>query len=421
MNYFEYKNNELFCEDVPMSRIAEEVGTPVYVYSHATLQRHFKAFDGAFEGMDHLTCFSVKANSNIALLKLMADMGGGVDIVSGGELFRALKAGVSNDKIVFSGVGKTRDEMKAALDADILMFNIESKQEIDILNDVAVSMGKKARISLRVNPDVDPQTHPYISTGLRKNKFGVPFDEALAEYIRADEMPGLEIVGIDCHIGSQLTTVNPFVDAAARLRNLVDQLKEKGIELKYLDLGGGLGITYDEEIPPEPGEYAKAVNRAMAGSNLKIILEPGRVIVGNAGVFMARVLFTKDGEEKSFVVTDGAMNDLMRPALYDSYHMIRPVNVTDRPSVNVDVVGPICESSDFLGRERLLERFQPGELVAVMSAGAYGFTMSSNYNSRRRAAEVLVKGNEFFLVRDRETNDDLIRGEVIPNFMKTGA
>ncbi|MFH1139545.1 MAG: diaminopimelate decarboxylase [Pseudomonadota bacterium] len=415
MNHFRYKNNELYCEDVSLADLAAEVGTPAYVYSHATLQRHFQAFDQAFVGLDHLTCFSVKANSNIALLGLFAEMGGGVDIVSGGELFRALQAGVPPERIVFSGVGKSVDEMRQALDADILMFNVESSQEIDTLDRVAREAGRTARVSLRINPDVDAKTHPYISTGLRKNKFGISHDRAKGEYLRAAQLPGLEVVGVDCHIGSQLTEVEPFVEALRRLLDLVENLKKEGLGLKYLDLGGGLGITYNEEEPPAPGEFASALAKVLAGSDLKLILEPGRVIVGNAGILLARVLFTKKGE-KNFLITDGAMNDLMRPCLYGSYHGIKPVKVVPGPSLQVDVVGPICESSDFLAKDRLLQEMGPGDLIAVMSAGAYGFSMSSNYNSRRRAVEVLVKGDQRRIIRRRETYDDLVRGESIPDF-----
>jgi len=420
MHHFEYKNQELYCEDVPLRRIADDVGTPVYVYSQATLVRHFNAFDQAFEGVPHLTCFSVKANSNLALLRLFAGLGGGADIVSGGELFRAVKAGIPGDRIVFSGVGKTVEEIRAALDADILMFNAESPQELEILSDTAVSMGRKARIALRINPDVDPKTHPYISTGLKKNKFGIPIEETLPIYRRAASLPGLEVVGLDCHIGSQLTEVSPFVDAVGRLKNLLERLKSEGLDIRYLDLGGGLGITYDTEEPPAPGDYARAVRETLDDDDITLILEPGRVIVGNAGVLLARVLYTKTGATKHFVVTDGAMNDLMRPSLYDSYHAIKPVTLTDRESVLVDIVGPICESADFLAKDRIISRFEPGELLVAMSAGAYGFTMSSNYNSRRRAAEVLVRGDQYYTVRRRETYEDLIRGEDIPVYLKNG-
>lgn len=421
MHHFVYINDELFCEGVSLSKIAAEIGTPVYVYSQATLERHFNAFDRAFEGLPHMTCFSVKASSNIALLKMFAGLGGGLDIVSGGELYRALQAGVPSRRLVYSGVGKTREEMRAALEADILMFNVESPQELTLLNEVAGETGRRARIALRVNPDVDPKTHPYISTGLKKNKFGIPIDSALGEYRRAAGLPHLEVVGVDCHIGSQLTEVSPFVDAVSRLRVLLDSLKDEGLDIKYLDLGGGLGITYDAEEPPDPSQYARALGKALAGCELTLILEPGRVIVGNAGVLVTKVLFTKSGQDKDFVVVDGAMNDLMRPSLYDAFHSVWPVERTGRRSVTVDVVGPICESGDFLAKDRDLPEFEPGDLLAVMSAGAYGFSMSSNYNSRRRPAEVLVRGDEHFTIRAREKNEDLTRGEDIPPFLRNGA
>ena len=420
MHHFEYRNKELYCEDVPVARIAAEVGTPAYVYSHATLKRHFTGFDRAFQGMSHLTCFSVKANSNIALLRLFGDLGGGVDIVSGGELFRALKAGIPGERVVFSGVGKTAEEIKMALEAGILMFNVESDQELDLLSRTASSMNARAPVALRVNPDVDPKTHPYISTGLKENKFGVPWDTALDVYKRAMGLPGLEIVGVDCHIGSQLTMVTPFVDAVARLMVLLDGLRDLGLNIRYLDVGGGLGITYNDEEPPLPDDYAEALRGPLGGSGLTLILEPGRVIVGNAGILVAKVLFTKEGENKNFIITDGAMNDLIRPSLYQSYHGIQPVVQTDRSTYNADVVGPICESSDFLARDRVIQESESGDLLAVMSAGAYGFVMSSNYNSRRRAAEVLVIGDQYHIVRERETYDDLIHGENIPVFFDTG-
>lgn len=418
MNHFEYKDNELFCENVQLKKIADEVGTPAYIYSHATLERHFKAFDGAFEGMPHLTCFSAKANSNISVLKLFAGLGGGVDIVSGGELFRAIKAGVPSGKIVYSGVGKTYDEIRAALEADILMFNAESSQELDLISQAAQECDCQARIALRVNPDVDPKTHPYISTGLRENKFGIPIAEAVREYKRAAGLPGLDIVGLDCHIGSQLTDVAPFVDAIARLRTLLDELKAEGFNIKFLDLGGGLGITYNAEEPPAPVEYARALKKALEGLDLTLILEPGRVIVGNAGALLAKVLFKKITEAKTFIVSDGAMNDLMRPSLYGSYHAVQTVVKRDVEDVKVDIVGPICESGDFLAKDRMLPDVEQGDLLAVMSAGAYGFTMSSNYNSRRRPPEVLVKGDEYFIIRRREDLEDLTRGEDVADFLK---
>ena len=421
MHHFEYKDNELHCEDVPLARIAADQGTPTYVYSLATLRRHFNAFDGAFADLDHLTCFSVKANTSAAIARLFANMGGGVDIVSGGELFRALKAGVPADRIIYSGVGKTVEEMKAALEADILEFNVESSQELTRLSEVASAVGRTARVALRVNPDVDPQTHPYISTGLKKNKFGLPVEQAYDEYLRAAKLPGLEVTGVACHIGSQITKVEPFVDALGRLRSLVNRLQAAGLELKLLDLGGGLGITYDAEEPPEPRDYAAAVKEAFAGCNLKLVLEPGRVIVGNAGILLVTCLYTKEGESKSFIVTDGAMNDLMRPALYQSHHTVLPVAQSGRPDRTVDVVGPICESGDFLAKDRELPQAEAGELLAVMSAGAYGYSMSSNYNSRRRAAEVLVDGGDYHVIRRRETYEDLVRGEEIPGFLTGNA
>ncbi|MEW5721945.1 MAG: diaminopimelate decarboxylase [Thermodesulfobacteriota bacterium] len=416
MHHFQYKNDELHCEDVPLRRIAAEVGTPVYVYSHATLVRHFRAFDDAFAGLPHLTCYSVKANSNLAVLRLFADLGGGVDIVSGGELYRALKAGLPGDRIVFSGVGKTVEEIQDALAADILLFNVESPQELDLLSRTASDLGRKAPIALRVNPDVDPKTHPYVATGLKKSKFGVPVAAALEEYLRAAALPGLEVVGLDCHIGSQLTEVGPFVDALGRLLELRRKMAAHGLHVKYLDLGGGLGITYDSEAPPRPDEYAAALRKYVNGQGLTLLFEPGRVIVGNAGVLLARVLFTKAGEQKDFLVIDGAMNDLIRPSLYDSYHAVQPVLRADRPSIHADVVGPICESGDFLAKDRMLPRLEAGEYIAVMSAGAYGFSMSSNYNSRRRAPEVLVKGDRYRVIRRRESFEDLVRGEEIPDF-----
>jgi diaminopimelate decarboxylase len=420
MNHFEYRDHELFCEDVSLKSIAARYGTPAYIYSYATLLRHYKIFDQAFEGLRHITCYSVKANSNICLLNLFARLGGGVDIVSGGELFRSLKAGVPGNRIVFSGVGKTRREMKAAIEADILMFNVESPQELEHLAEVAREAGRPARMALRVNPAVDPKTHPYVATGLRKSKFGIAWDKAVDVYRHAKSLEGLEIVGMACHIGSQLTDTGPFVDAVGRLRGLMERLSEAGIRIRYLDLGGGLGITYDNELPPAPGEYARAIAETMNGLDVTLILEPGRVIVGNAGVLLVEVLYTKEGEDRTFIVSDGAMNDLIRPALYGSYHAIQPVMLSERSFVRADVVGPICESSDFLAQDRTLPDVRSGELLAVMSAGAYGFTMSSNYNSRPRPPEVLVQGENTFLIRRRETHEDLINGEDIPVITESG-
>ena len=419
MDYFEYKDGELYAEDLPLKEIARQVGTPTYVYSLATLRRHYRVFDQALGSQPHLICFSVKANSNLAVLKVFAREGSGFDIVSGGELFRALKAGAEAKKIVFSGVGKSRREMEEALTAGILMFNVESEPELAVLNEVAGKMGKKAPIALRVNPDVDPQTHPYISTGMKKSKFGIEIKRAMENYRKALSFPHLEIVGIDCHIGSQLTSVAPFVDALSRLREYLDRvltgaLKSRGGSVRYLDLGGGLGIRYKDEEPPHPEEYARAILQAMSGLDITLVLEPGRVIVGNAGILVTEVLYLKDTEEKKFVIVDGAMNDLIRPALYGSYQSIRPVREQPGEKIVADVVGPICESGDFFAKDREITRPQPGDLLAVMSAGAYGFTMSSNYNSRPRAAEVLVDGRNFHVIRQRETLDDLIKGETIP-------
>ncbi len=417
MHHFHYQNDELYCEEVPLRSIAVHVGTPCYVYSHATLQHHFTVFDHSFSSVPHLTCFSVKANSNVAMLRLFASLGGGVDIVSGGELFRARKAGVPSEKIVYSGVGKTVDEIDYALRENILMFNIESTQELEAINSRAALSGRKARIALRVNPDVDPNTHPYISTGMKKNKFGIEIESAIKAYQRAKSLDNVEIMGIDCHIGSQLTDVTPFVDALKRLRLLIDKLGTLGIPIRYVDLGGGLGIVYDREVPPQPHEYAEAILRELKGLPCSLIFEPGRVIVGNAGILMAKVLYTKKSPAKNFVITDAAMNDLIRPSLYGSYHQIQPLEKKSRETQMVDVVGPICESGDFLARDRGLPMVQPGDVLAVMSAGAYGFTMSSNYNSRPRAPEVLVKGDQYYVIRRRETWEDLIQCESVPDFL----
>ena len=418
MHDFAYKEKSLYCEDVSVEKIAAEVGTPLYLYSRKTLERHFSVFDQAFSAAPHLTCYSVKACSNIALLRLFARLGAGVDVVSGGEIFRALKAGVQADRIVYSGVGKTRAEIEYALQSDILQFNIESAQELELISQVAAAMGKQARIALRINPDVDPKTHPYISTGLKKNKFGVKIETALDEYKKAVGLPGIRVTGIACHIGSQITEVTPFVDALKRVKAFVRVLAGEGIAIKYLDLGGGLGITYNDETPPHPSEYARAVISEMQGVDCTLILEPGRVIVGNAGALVARVLYTKNSEVKNFIVVDAGMNDLVRPSLYDAYHEIRPVQITDAPEIAADIVGPICESGDFLARSRQIADLSQGQLIAVMSAGAYGFSMSSNYNSRPRAAEVLVSGDSFSVIRQRETAEDLVRLETIPDYLK---
>jgi len=418
MHHFHYVDSELYCEEVPIRKIAQEVGTPFYLYSHATLKKHFQAFDGAFKDIAHLTCFSMKSNSNLAVIRLFALEGGGVDIVSGGELYRALKAGVDPSKIVFSGVGKRPEDLAYGLEADILMFNTESSQEIERLNSIAGDMGKKARIAIRVNPDVDPATHPYISTGLRENKFGIDIREAPEQYTKAAQMPHLEVAGISCHIGSQLIQVDPFVESLRKLLSLVEMLRDAGISIKYLDLGGGLGITYNDEEPPHPSEYAAAIKGEMKGKDLTLIFEPGRVITGNAGILVTKVLYTKSTPEKNFLIVDAAMNDLIRPSLYSSYHGVQPVTKRERERIKADIVGPICESGDFLAKDREVEAYEPDELLAVMSAGAYGFSMSSNYNSRPRVAEVMVRGDQYYVVRERETYEDLIRGEKIPEFLK---
>jgi diaminopimelate decarboxylase len=418
MHHFQYQKDMLYCEEVPVSEIARDVGTPFYLYSHATLRQHFKAFDGAFQGIKHLTCFSMKSNSSLAILRLFAQEGGGVDIVSGGELYRALKAGVDPQKIVYSGVGKHMEDLAYALKSHILLFNVESSQEISRLNEVAKSLGKRAPIAIRVNPDIDPQTHPYISTGLKENKFGIDIRESLEEYTRAVTLGNLSVSGVSCHIGSQLTQVSPFVDALRLLQELIKKLQEAGIHITYLDLGGGLGITYDKEEPPHPKEYAAALKEELDMEDMILVLEPGRVIMGNAGILVTQVLYTKMAHDKEFIIVDAGMNDLIRPSLYGSYHGIQPVKMAGRKKVQADIVGPICETGDFLAKDREVESFEPGELMAIMSSGAYGFSMASNYNSRPRAAEVMVKGDQYYIIRARETYEDLVRGEVIPDFLE---
>ena len=418
MHHFHYVADDLHCEGVPLTRIIKEVGTPCYVYSHATIHHHFTVFDKAFVSVPHLTCFAVKACSNLAILRLLGLLGGGVDIVSGGELFRARKAGIPADRIVYAGVGKTEQEIDYALKENILMFNIESTQELEAINARAGYLGVKARIALRINPDVDPKTHPYISTGMKKNKFGVDIDTAMKAYHHAMQLQNVEITGLDCHLGSQLTEIAPFVDALRRLRVLLDNLQGMGIQIKYLDLGGGLGIVYDQESPPHPGEYAHAILQELEGLSCTLIFEPGRVIVGNAGVLLAQVLYTKKTENKNFVIVDAGMNDLIRPSLYGSFHQIQPLKRTQQAIEMVDVVGPICESGDFLARDRDLPAMESGDVMAVMSAGAYGFTMASNYNSRPRPAEVLVKDQEYYVIRRRESLTDLVQGEHMPNFLE---
>ncbi len=413
MDYFAYQDGEMRCEELSLAVIAREVGTPCYVYSQGALEAAFGDFRQAFAEFDPLICYAVKANSNRALIAALAAMGAGADIVSGGELARSLAAGVAAERIVFSGVGKSALEMAEALKAGILMFNVESAQELAALNQVAGELGQRAPVSLRVNPDVDAGTHPKITTGLAENKFGLDVAAAREQYAVAAAMPHLELKGISCHIGSQLTEVRPFADALERLSALIGRLRQEGINLRILDLGGGLGITYDQERPPTPAEYFAAVAPRVRELGMRLMLEPGRALVGNAGVLLTRVLYTKKTPAKNFLVVDAAMNDLVRPAFYDSYHAILPVSLAADGSQVADVVGPICETGDYLARGREVVASRPGDLLAVMSAGAYGFVMSSQYNSRPRPAEVMVKGRRWALVRRRETVDDLSRGEAL--------
>lgn len=413
MDHFEYREGRLCAEDVPLSLIAERYGTPCYVYSRATLERHWHAFDRAFGERPHLVCYAVKANPNLAVLNVLARLGSGFDIVSVGELERVLAAGGDPTKVVFSGVGKRSDELRRALAVGIRCFNVEVPDELERLDRIAAELGVKAPVSLRVNPDVDARSHPYISTGLRENKFGVDVVEAIHDYRRAAELPNLEVVGIDCHIGSQLTSVQPFIDALDRVLVLAERLRAEGIPIRQLDVGGGLGIRYRDETPPEPAEYAAALSARLADLDYEVLLEPGRAIMGNAGVLLTRVEYLKPTPAKNFAIVDAAMNDLIRPALYQAWQAIIPVEPKhDLPPRTYDVVGPVCETGDFLGKERDLA-VVPGDLLAVRSAGAYGFSMSSNYNSRPRPAEVMVDGDRVHLVRAREELGDLYRGEAL--------
>jgi len=417
MNHFVYKNDDLFCEDVPIRDIVDKVGTPFYCYSHATITRHFRVFQDAFKDLDHLTCFSVKSSSNLAILKIIALHGGGADIVSGGELFRALKAGIAPDKIVYSGVGKTPEEMKFALTSNICMFNVESKQELQALDTIAGAMGRKATVALRINPEVKPHTHPYIVTGHSENKFGISLDDALPTYESARHLKNIDVKGVSCHIGSQLTDIDPFLDAVIKLKDILQELKKMAFDIQFLNLGGGLGITYNDEKPPHPLEYAMALKKLLRNNDITLILEPGRVIIGNAGILITRALYTKSTKNKRFVIVDAGMNDLIRPTLYNSFHAIQPVKIIQSEMVVTDLVGPVCETGDFFAKNRKMPAFQSGDLIAIMSAGAYGFSMASNYNSRLRPAEVMVKGKLFSIIRSQETYDDLIHGEVIPKFL----
>jgi diaminopimelate decarboxylase len=413
VHYFWYNKNKLYCEDVSVAEVAKKVGTPFYLYSQSTLERHFKVFDLAFGALPHLTCYAVKANSNLAILSLFRRLGAGFDIVSGGELQRALRAGGDPQKIIFSGVGKSEEEIDLALQHDILQFNVESPAELTILEARARTLNKIARIALRVNPNVDPKTHPYVATGLRQHKFGVPMEKAPELYLKASRSPHLKATGIGFHIGSQITRVEPFVEALNRLKEMVLALRKSDVVIQHLDLGGGLGITYNDEVPPHPDDYGKAVLEVVKDLECTLLLEPGRVIVGNAGILVTRVVLTKQNEGKNFVIVDAGMNDLLRPSLYGSYHGIQPENLSRRRRWTADVVGPICESGDFLARDRDMPVVRARDLLAIMSAGAYGFALCSNYNSRPRIPEVLVSGKRMKVIRRRESFRDLIRGETV--------
>ena len=420
MRHFEYRNGELYAEDVPLARLAEEVGTPFYAYSHETLSRHFRVFDEAFSSVPHLVCFAMKSNSNLAILRLFGAMGGGLDIVSGGELFRALKAGVPPGRVVFAGVGKSDEEIAFALEQGVLLFNVESEEELANIGAAARRLGARAQVAIRVNPDVDPQTHPYIATGLKKSKFGIDISRAREQYRAAAALEGVEPTGVHCHIGSQITTSAPFADAVDIVARLVEALREDGRDIRYLNLGGGLGITYSDEAPPLPKDYAAAILPRLEGLGCTLIFEPGRVITGNAGILVSRVLYGKANPEKRFVIIDAGMNELIPPSLYQAFQDVWPVEEAARERARrvTDLVGPICESGDYLAKDRSLPELRRDDLVAVMSAGAYGFTMASNYNSRPRPPEILVRGSEYHVIRERETYDDLVRGERIPAFLE---
>ncbi len=418
---FTYKDDQFYIEGVSIASIAESVGTPCYIYSYQYLQDSFTAYSEAFSSMDTLICYSVKANSNLAILKAFSDLGSGYDIVSGGELLRVIRAGGDPGKVVFSGVGKTREEMRAAIEAGILFFNVESEEELHVLNEVGIEIGKKAPVALRVNPDIDPKTHPYISTGFKKSKFGIEIGRAFEVYKQAQQMDGIDVIAIDAHIGSQIFDLTPFVDSVKKLIGLADDLVSEGIDIRYIDIGGGLGISYKlDDKPPHPSVYADIIMKEFSGKPYKLVLEPGRSLMGNAGMLVTKVLYLKEGTAKKFVIVDAAMNDLIRPAFYESYHEILPVVKSAQDAHDkevVDVVGPICESGDFLALDRELPRVKSGDMLAVLSAGAYGFVMSSNYNTRPRVAEVLVKGDQFSITRKRETYDEMLGPEQIPDFL----
>ena len=413
MTEFTYRNGELFCEEVSIAEIAQYAGTPCFVYSSRALLNAYFALDKAFAELDHLICYSIKSNANLAVLNLLASHGAGMDIVSQGELYRALKAGVPPERIVYSGVGKSGAEIRDGLESGILFFNVESIPELAAINRLAAALGKTAPISLRINPDVESNTHEYTSTGKKESKFGIPYDEALQAYTKAAEFENLRLIGIDTHIGSQITQVEPFVTAFAKIADLFIQLRNEGFELEFFDIGGGLGIRYSEETPPTAAEFAEAVLPILKPLDCKIILEPGRSISGNAGILLTRVIHLKQAGVKNFAVVDAGMNDLIRPSLYNTYHQVNLVTESDSPKVKVDIVGPICETGDWLAKDRLLPKLEEGALLCVHGAGAYSFTMSSNYNGRPRGAEVLVNGDSYRIVRKAETLEDLIRGEEI--------
>ena len=418
MNYFTYRKGELYCESVSIKELVRAVGTPLYVYSYRTFEKHFRVFDNAFRKIPHLVCYSCKANSNGSLLRTINKLGGGADIVSGGELYKALRAGIPHNKIVFSGVGKTEEELRAAIKADILMINIESEGELAMLKKLSTNLKKKVPVSIRVNPEIDPKTHPYITTGLKKNKFGVLWSDARRLYHEIAQEEYLVPAGMSSHIGSQILELTPFMEAVKSLKSMILELRGAGISLALMDIGGGLGITYKDELPPSPDEYAKVIEEELKGMGLRLVLEPGRVLVGNSGIFVTKVLYVKNVPEKTFFIVDGAMNDLVRPSLYNAYHEIKPVKEKNDGTVKADFVGPICESGDFFAKDRETARLFQDDLIAIFGAGAYGYSMSSNYNARRRAAEVLVKDREFFVVKKRETFGDLVKGESTPPFLE---
>lgn len=418
VEYFTYKDKEMYCEEVPLKKLAEEFKTPLYVVSFCFLRDQFLKLKTAFDGTDHLIAYSMKANSNGAILKSFIREGGGVDVVSGGELARALWAGCDPKKIVFSGVGKTGDEMIQGLQAGILQFNVESIAELSVLNETAESLGTTAPMAIRVNPDVDAKTHASIATGLKKSKFGISHEKARSLYNQALQMKGLRVVGIHCHIGSQLTLLSPMMEALSKIRSLIDDLIKDGISLSHIDIGGGLGIVYKDETPPTAEDYAGVVKKELQGLQIKIILEPGRFLVGNSSILLTKVLYNKERDSKKFVIVDAAENDLLRPALYSAYHHIQPVVKKEGAfDMTADIVGPVCETGDFFARDRKIENVFPGDLLAIMSAGAYGYSMSSTYNSRPRCAGVMVNGREYFIIHERESFHDLIRGERIPDFL----